>query len=968
MPSTAVYALPASPFATIPASAMQRPLTASLPATPYSAASAPGSMPITAGTMTTASLAMTAPAPRPLAMPASMSMVPTMHGMPATTFALSAAMYAAAPPTAMAAPIAGRLPVPVPMPVVYQHYPPYASVMHAATASARLPAPRGPAFPVDITSAMASSNFLSALDPVPVPAMPAGTNAVAATVYAPRAPASMTAAVPSPVVRRPTSAIPSPVVTASMPSLPAPASTLSSPPPSAMASSPPVAPSPLVIRQASSTPSLTVPTEASGPLPVAASLLFTAQQQQAARAASASSPVPQPPSTPPSVSSSSTPPSISSTPPPPPLPVSTASPSAAAAAAAAESEAPWPRMALSPAPATSPACSPALPHNAHDAECSTPLDRGASPSSTAVALPAAANNYVQGDMDTTFVIPPEPPTVTTAPVPLVDVAATGGHLGHAIGMGPTTPVTLTTTTTSGPPVSPGLAPQPSTLLFDPAELAPWLELNLFDADTAALLNDPARAPPPVTTPGPQQHHPWAWPGATPTPAGESARKTPLAGTPGSSALLTAKEQQYFDQFLNWMATGLTPAATGADTNPLDAALSLASPAAAAADHSPAIAAPAYEPARTTAGVPPLPLTPLSLDLRARDTSLSGGDRAPSPWSASPAVAAVRARTRTASVSTPTLAQRRNLAGLHIDLDPLSASAAPPTLVASPMAADQGVTQLFAMTANGMVPLQIPHEAVAAALAAAAAQGGSAQGPPPPGTVAVQLVAPPPHQMPQVQQEPMVGFLRGIGPAVMPTAPMATTAMWPAAPNRVAAAAGPGASLPKLPTPVTAVASAVAVAAPHQAMATIPPPTTPSTPATPSSGSKKRKARDSDPGKRAHHMETEKKRRTTIRQGFQSLVDLVPALRATAEKLGPVPPRPTHEDDDEDNHGGHTVSKATILMKSVEYLRRVERQVARYAARVADLEVRAGLRPLEAAGAVDIAARGLDPAGGFRAPF
>ncbi|KNE64250.1 hypothetical protein AMAG_19138 [Allomyces macrogynus ATCC 38327] len=279
-----------------------------------------------------------------------------------------------------------------------------------------------------------------------------------------------------------------------------------------------------------------------------------------------------------------------------------------------------------------------------------------------------------------------------------------------------------------------------------------------------------------------------------------------------------------------------------------------------------------------------------------------------------------------------------------------------------MPADQGVTQLFAMTANGMVPLQIPHEAVAAALAAAAAQGGSAQGPPPPGTVAVQLVAPhPPQQVQAMQQEPMVGFLRGIGPAVMPTAPQATTTMWPAAPNRVAAAAGLGTSLPKLPTPITAVS-----AAPHQTMAAVPP-STPSTPATPS-GSKKRKARDADPGKRAHHMETEKKRRTTIRQGFQSLVDLVPALRATAEKLGPVPPRPTQEEEDDDNHGGHTVSKATILMKSVEYLRRVERQVARYAAKVADLEVRAGLRPLEAAGAVDIAARGLDPAGGFRAPF
>ncbi|KNE60728.1 hypothetical protein AMAG_06091 [Allomyces macrogynus ATCC 38327] len=212
-----------------------------------------------------------------------------------------------------------------------------------------------------------------------------------------------------------------------------------------------------------------------------------------------------------------------------------------------------------------------------------------------------------------------------------------------------------------------------------------------------------------------------------------------------------------------------------------------------------------------------------------------------------------------------------------------------------------------------------------------------------------------------RQEPMVGFLRGIGPAVMPTAPQTT--MWPAATNRVAsaAAAGLAVGLPKLPAPITAVSTAQ-----HQAMASIPP-STPSTPATPS-GSKKRKARDSDPGKRAHHMETEKKRRTTIRQGFQSLVDLVPALRATAEKLGPIPPRPTQEDDDEDNHGGHTVSKATILMKSVEYLRRVERQVARYAAKVADLEVRAGLRPLEAAGAVDIAARGLDPAGGFRASF
>ncbi|KNE60727.1 hypothetical protein AMAG_18597 [Allomyces macrogynus ATCC 38327] len=470
-------------------------------------------MPTAPGAMATASPAMTPPAPRPLAMPTSMSMVPTMHGMPATTFALSAAMYAAAPPTAMAAPIAGRLPVPVPMPVVYQHYPPYATVMHAATASARLPAPRGPAFPVDITSAMASSNFLSALDPVPVPAMPtpAGTN----TTYAPRAP-SLMAAVPSPVVvRRPPSAIPSPVVTASVPALPAPASTLSSPPPSAMASSPPVAPSPLVIRQESSTPSLTVPTEASGPLPVAASLLFTAQQQQAARAASASSPAPpstpQPPSTPPSVSSSSsTPPSISSSTPPPPLPVtSTASPSTAVAAAA-ESEAPWPRMALSPALATSSACSPALPHDAHDTECSTPLGRGASSSSTAVALPVPANNYDdQGDdMDTAFAIPPEPPT---APVPLVDVAATGGHLGHAIGMGPTTPMTLTTT--SGPPVSPGLAPQPSSLLFDPAELAPLARAEPVRRRYRRICSTTRHAPRhPSRRPGPQQHHPWAWPG------------------------------------------------------------------------------------------------------------------------------------------------------------------------------------------------------------------------------------------------------------------------------------------------------------------------------------------------------------------------------------------------------------------------------------------------------------------------
>ncbi|ORZ41242.1 hypothetical protein BCR44DRAFT_349199 [Catenaria anguillulae PL171] len=84
--------------------------------------------------------------------------------------------------------------------------------------------------------------------------------------------------------------------------------------------------------------------------------------------------------------------------------------------------------------------------------------------------------------------------------------------------------------------------------------------------------------------------------------------------------------------------------------------------------------------------------------------------------------------------------------------------------------------------------------------------------------------------------------------------------------------------------------------------------------------------------------SEKRRRTLIRLGFQQLVDLVPELRETARVMAkPEASAAATAAGGDKVVGGHTVSKATILTKSFEYMRTVQRKIAKYEALVLQLE-------------------------------
>ncbi|KAL7749162.1 hypothetical protein RI367_005312 [Sorochytrium milnesiophthora] len=110
------------------------------------------------------------------------------------------------------------------------------------------------------------------------------------------------------------------------------------------------------------------------------------------------------------------------------------------------------------------------------------------------------------------------------------------------------------------------------------------------------------------------------------------------------------------------------------------------------------------------------------------------------------------------------------------------------------------------------------------------------------------------------------------------------------------------------------------------------------------------------GKRANHIQSEKRRRHTIRMGFQTLVDIVPTLKDTADRVGRAAPSSAAAgrsgkqsaaagaddagDEEEQIIGGHTVSKATILLKSVEFIEYLNRRVSKYQSLVDELEAQA----------------------------
>lgn len=73
-----------------------------------------------------------------------------------------------------------------------------------------------------------------------------------------------------------------------------------------------------------------------------------------------------------------------------------------------------------------------------------------------------------------------------------------------------------------------------------------------------------------------------------------------------------------------------------------------------------------------------------------------------------------------------------------------------------------------------------------------------------------------------------------------------------------------------------------------------------------------------------HPSSEKQRRENMRAGFQKLVSLVPQLRENAGGTG-------------FSDYGHSVSKATILMKSVEYIYLLERKIAKYQESIQEME-------------------------------